>query len=75
MPVATFPALFSPITLGGTVIRNRILSTGHDTAMAHKGAVADQLVAYQEARAKGGAGLIVVQVAGVHERPSTPPMC
>jgi 2,4-dienoyl-CoA reductase-like NADH-dependent reductase (Old Yellow Enzyme family) len=48
------------------MIRNRILSTGHDTAMAHKGEVSDQLVAYQEARAKGGAGLIVVQVAGVH---------
>jgi 2,4-dienoyl-CoA reductase-like NADH-dependent reductase (Old Yellow Enzyme family) len=48
------------------MIRNRILSTGHDTAMAHKGRITDQLVAYQEARAKGGAGLIVVQVAGVH---------
>ena len=48
-------------------VRNRILSTGHDTVMAHDGHVTDRLIAYQEARAKGGAGLIVIQVAGVHE--------
>ncbi len=66
MSTPSFPHLFSSIALGGTTMRNRILSTGHDTAMAHKGEVADQLVAYQEARARGGAGLIVVQVAGVH---------
>jgi 2,4-dienoyl-CoA reductase-like NADH-dependent reductase (Old Yellow Enzyme family) len=48
-------------------VRNRILSTGHDTVMAHDGHVTDRLIAYQEARAKGGAGLIVAQVSGVHE--------
>lgn len=48
-------------------VRNRILSTGHDTVMAHDGHVTDRLIAYQEARAKGGAGLIVTQVSGVHE--------
>ncbi len=34
--------------------------------MVHDGKVTDQLVAYHEARAAGGTGLIVVQVAGVH---------
>ncbi|MBS3649054.1 FAD-dependent oxidoreductase [Pseudaminobacter sp. 19-2017] len=48
-------------------VKNRILSTGHDTVMAHDGHVTERLIAYQEARAKGGAGLIVVQVSGVHE--------
>lgn len=48
-------------------VRNRILSTGHDTVMAHDGHVTERLIAYQEARAKGGAGLIVIQVSGVHE--------
>ena len=61
-----FPNLLSPITIGGVTIRNRILSSGHDTVMAVDGLVTDQLVAYQEARAKGGAGLIIIQVAGVH---------
>ena len=61
-----FPHLFTPITIGGATIRNRILSSGHDTVMAVDGLVTDRLVAYQEARARGGAGLIVIQVAGVH---------
>jgi 2,4-dienoyl-CoA reductase-like NADH-dependent reductase (Old Yellow Enzyme family) len=35
--------------------------------IAADGLITDQLVAYHEARAAGGAGLIVLQVAGVHE--------
>ena len=34
--------------------------------MADHGQVTDQLVAYHRARAEGGVGLIVLQVAGVH---------
>jgi 2,4-dienoyl-CoA reductase-like NADH-dependent reductase (Old Yellow Enzyme family) len=56
----------SPLVVGNVTLKNRILSSGHDTVMAHDGQVTDQLVAYHEARAAGGAGLIVVQVAGVH---------
>lgn len=63
----SFPSLFSPIRLGGMEVMNRIVSTGHDTVMAHDGHVTDRLVAYHAARAKGGAGLIIVQVSGVHE--------
>lgn len=48
-------------------VRNRIVSTGHDTCLPHDGTVNDALIAYHAARARGGAGLIVVQVAGVHE--------
>jgi 2,4-dienoyl-CoA reductase-like NADH-dependent reductase (Old Yellow Enzyme family)/thioredoxin reductase len=35
--------------------------------MVDNGEVSDQLIAYHAARAAGGVGLIVVQVAGVHE--------
>ncbi len=49
----SFPHLFSPITIGGVTIRNRILSSGHDTVMAEHGLVSDRLIAYQEARARG----------------------
>lgn len=59
--------LFESLSLGPVTIRNRIVSSGHDTVMATDGRVSDQLIAYQEARARGGVGLIVVQVAGVHE--------
>lgn len=62
-----FPRLLSEIRLGPVVARNRIVSSGHDTVMAVDGKVTDRLVAYQEARAKGGVGLIVAQVAGIHE--------
>ena len=62
-----FPGLFSPLEIRGKVIKNRILSTGHDTTMPTDAAVNDALIAYHEARAKGGAGLIITQVAGVHE--------
>jgi len=62
-----FPHLFSPLRIGGVEVANRILSTGHDTSMAHAGHVTDAMIAYHEARARGGAGLIVSQVVGVHE--------
>lgn len=62
-----FPYLFSPLAIGGVTLPNRIVSSGHDTVMADHGQITDRLIAYHEARARGGAGLIVVQVAGVHE--------
>ena len=65
--MSAFPHLFQPLTIRGKTIRNRIMSTGHDTTMPTDGLVNDRLVAYHEARAKGGVGLIVMQVTGVHE--------
>ncbi|WP_421695249.1 FAD-dependent oxidoreductase [Aestuariivirga sp.] len=62
-----FPHLFSPFTLKSTEIRNRIFSTGHDTYLPEGGLPSESLIAYQRARARGGAGLIVIQVVGVHE--------
>ncbi|RAF02580.1 oxidoreductase, partial [Burkholderia multivorans] len=62
-----FPHLFEPITLGPRTIRNRIVSSGHDTVLADHGQIGPDLVAYHEARAQGGCGLIVLQVSGVHE--------
>ncbi len=59
--------LFSPLRVGSVTVKNRILSTGHDTSLPTDGKVNDALVAYHEARARGGAGLLVVQVVGVHE--------
>ncbi len=59
--------LFEPLAIGPVTIKNRIFSSGHDTVMAEDGLVTDQLVEYHRARAEGGAGLIVMQVSGVHE--------
>src|SRR6478672_11538435 len=66
-PALSLPHLFSPFTLRGKIIKNRILSTGHDTTLPTDFVPNDALIAYQEARAAGGVGMIVIQVAGVHE--------
>src|SRR5581483_5836979 len=58
--------LFSPLTIRGKTIKNRILSTGHDTTIPTDSLPNERLAAYHQARAEGGAGLIIVQVAGVH---------
>ena len=62
-----FPNLFEPLNIGPVTIKNRIVSTGHDTTLPTHGAINDDYLAYQEARARGGVGLIVLQVAAVHD--------
>ncbi len=62
-----FSHLFRPLRIRGCTLKNRIMSTGHDTTLPVDGTVNAALVAYQEARARGGVGLIVLQVSGVHE--------
>jgi len=62
-----FPNLFTPYQVKKTEFRNRIFSTGHDTYLPENYLPSEALTAYHVARAKGGAGLIVVQVVGVHE--------
>jgi 2,4-dienoyl-CoA reductase-like NADH-dependent reductase (Old Yellow Enzyme family) len=65
--MTAFPHLFQPLRIRGCTLKNRIMSTGHDTTLPVDGTVNAALVAYQEARARGGVGLIVLQVSGVHE--------
>jgi len=65
--MSKFPHLFSPLQVGAVTIKNRILSTGHDTLLPRAFVVNEALLAYHRARAEGGVGLIVVQVSGVHE--------
>lgn len=62
-----FPNLFSPYTLKSLTLRNRIFITGHDTYLPERYLPSEAYLAYQKARARGGAGLIIVQVVGVHE--------
>ena len=54
--MAAFPQLFTPLEIGHCTIKNRIVSSGHDTVMVDHGMITDQLVAYHRARAAGGAG-------------------
>ena len=67
MVAHSFKHLFTPLKVGNVTVKNRIFSTGHDTSLPTDGTVNDKLLAYQKARMEGGCGLIVLQVAGVHD--------
>ena len=63
-----FDRLLQPIDLGPTKIRNRIFNPPHGTTLSHNGNVTDSLVAYHQARARGGVGLIILE--GMTHHPS-----
>ena len=63
---AQFPHLFSELKVGKCTLANRIASTGHHTHLADK-LPDDHLIAYHEARAIGGTGLIISEIVAVHE--------
>ncbi|MFK7731538.1 MAG: FAD-dependent oxidoreductase [Pseudomonadales bacterium] len=56
-----FKHLFTPHQIRGLEIRNRIFSSAHQTILAENGAPGEEMAAYHEARAKGGAGLIIME--------------
>lgn len=62
-----FLNLFTPLKVGSKTLKNRIVSTGHDTTLPTDGTINPAYLAYQQARAKGGCGLIVLQVSAVHD--------
>lgn len=61
--------VFSPIEIAGVVIPNRVVRTAHATGIG-AGRMNDDLIAYHEARARGGVGLSVIEIMAVH--PSSP---
>ncbi len=62
----TFRKLFEPIQIGSLTVKNRIAMAPMATAFATQdGVFTEQAMAYYEARAKGGAGLIIVENVGV----------
>ncbi|WP_303861476.1 FAD-dependent oxidoreductase [Alkalibaculum bacchi] len=68
----TFEKLFSPIKIRGMELRNRIVFPAMGTKMATEDRfVTQKLINYHVARAEGGNGLNMVEVASVHT-PSAP---
>ena len=57
--------VLSPITINKVEIKNRVVRTAHGTSMGY-GDMSDDLIAYHEARAKGGVGLSIVEASSVH---------
>ena len=58
--------LFSPLVVGPVELPNRIVATAHQTTLVHGHLPTDDFVAYHEARAQGGVGLIVLEATAVH---------
>ncbi len=59
-----FPALFAPIQVGDMKLKNRIVMAPMLVGYGHlDGRVSQSTIDYYEARAQGGAGLIIVEAA------------
>ena len=65
--MTNFKNLFTKLTIGNTTLKNRILSTAHQTNHVVDGIPTEDMIAYHVARAKGGIGLIILEAAAVHE--------
>jgi len=65
---AGFTSLLSPIAIRGMNVRNRVVSTAHGAFLDfyRPGVDPERYLAYQERRARGGAGLIILQPVHVH---------
>lgn len=62
-----FSRLFSPFRIRDVTLRNRIVFQPHFTALGNlDGMGSSDLVAYHEARARGGVGLVVLESQAVH---------
>jgi len=66
-----YPTMFSPIKLGRLDIKNRVFMSPH--GMVGLGIGTDRQVGYFEARAKGGAGMMVIASCQVVPAPLVPP--
>jgi 2,4-dienoyl-CoA reductase-like NADH-dependent reductase (Old Yellow Enzyme family)/thioredoxin reductase len=64
-----FPRLFAPGRLGGLEVKNRIVMAPLTTFMAHDWAPTSRMIEFYSARARGGAGLIIVEPASVVDLP------
>jgi len=59
MSTTSFPTLLSPLDLGFTTLRNRVLMGSMHTGLEDRASDYDKLAAYFGERARGGVGLIV----------------
>lgn len=65
--------LFSPAQIGSLSLTNRIILPAMCTVFAKEGGyVSDKLIDYHVARAKGGCGLNIVEIASVHPTSAVP---
>src|SRR5665213_713585 len=73
--VASYPALLSPIRLGGKSLRNRVMHASMTTELRDGQQVTDALIQYHVNRALGGAAMTITEPLGMatHQRELTRP--
>jgi 2,4-dienoyl-CoA reductase-like NADH-dependent reductase (Old Yellow Enzyme family) len=69
MAAVAYEHVFEPLRIHGCEIPNRIARAAHQTGFARDG-IGEALIAYHEARARGGVGLTILEISAVH--PSSP---
>jgi len=66
MPDSRYPLCEQPLEINGVTLRNRITRTAHGTGYGVGGKVTERLIAYHEARARGGVGSVFTETCGIH---------
>ena len=65
--------LFSEAKIGSLVLKNRVILPAMGSLYPDKGGlVSDKLIAYHVARAKGGCGMNIVEIAAIHPTSKAP---
>jgi 2,4-dienoyl-CoA reductase-like NADH-dependent reductase (Old Yellow Enzyme family) len=68
--MARYANLFEPVQVGRVTIKNRIVRSAHGTLLQ-----GEALIAYHEARARGGVGMSTMEATSVHPKaPSAQPL-
>lgn len=70
--MSAYPNALSQIQIGGVTLPNRIVRTAHVTMLGldEPSGISERLIAYHEARARGGVGLSILEICSGH--PSSP---
>ncbi|MDD5532555.1 MAG: FAD-dependent oxidoreductase [Syntrophales bacterium] len=58
--------IFSPVSIGGKTLRNRIVMPAMATNYAENGRPSPRMIDYYKRRAQGGAGLLVTEATMIH---------
>jgi len=64
--MSQYATLLSPASLGPVRVRNRVVSSSHQTSLVHDHLPTDDLLAYHRERARGGVGAIFIEATAVH---------
>lgn len=64
-PDESYPHVFAPLDLGGLRLKNRVVHASISTRLGARGALGEGYLRYCEARARGGAAMLVTEPLGL----------